>query len=344
MIMIFTYFTQVNDAHFSLTLSLQMHVSWVDSRIMNVDNETNTDNMVHVRMNDRMSEYLWKPRMEMVSLKNINELKGVLKETNDLMYIDPGPTRWVTIYKMIQPEITCKMDFSHYPFDHHTCYFIALVYDGFIKTTFTGAEVGYYLSKYQNTVLEYDFTFSDLPMTSMSFSGPDTPEELQKQAKMFGWENLSVAGFTMDLKRRWTSYYLIYYLPSSLFVVTSWSSFLISPKTNNDRMSLMITLFLAMTTLLAGTIISSPAVSTGLTALLIWIIVHFFFILAAIAAYTFLLALERFTKRQFWRTGADMEKMKRDAYKKIDLVFLGVFPSVYLCFNVVYWVYYLSEH
>ena len=39
--------------------------------------------------------------------------------------------------------------------------------------------------------------------------------------------NYSVAGFKMRLSRKTTHYVITYYLPSSLFVVVSWASFLI---------------------------------------------------------------------------------------------------------------------
>ena len=40
----------------------------------------------------------------------------------------------------------------------------------------------------------------------------------------------SQTGFIFQLKRRWTRYIFIYYVPSALCVITSWVSFLISPQ------------------------------------------------------------------------------------------------------------------
>ncbi len=39
--------------------------------------------------------------------------------------------------------------------------------------------------------------------------------------------NYSVAGFRLNMKRKMTHYVITYYLPSGLFVVVSWASFLI---------------------------------------------------------------------------------------------------------------------
>ncbi len=39
--------------------------------------------------------------------------------------------------------------------------------------------------------------------------------------------NYSVAGFKLNMERKMTHYVITYYLPSGLFVVVSWASFLI---------------------------------------------------------------------------------------------------------------------
>merc|ERR1712147_10039 len=58
--------------------------------------------------------------------------------------------------------------------------------------------------------------------------------------------NFSLAGFEMTLERHFTSYIITYYLPSGLFVVVSWISFLIPPDIVPGRMALLITLFLVL--------------------------------------------------------------------------------------------------
>ena len=51
----------------------------------------------------------------------------------------------------------------------------------------------------------------------------------------------------MKLKRHILKYLIIYYLPSGLFVVVSWVSFLIPPDVVPGRMAMLITLFLVLT-------------------------------------------------------------------------------------------------
>ena len=51
-------------------------------------------------------------------------------------------------------------------------------------------------------------------------------KELKKEDLQWYWEgtnrNYSLAGFEMKLKRHTTKYIVEYYLPSGLFVITSW--------------------------------------------------------------------------------------------------------------------------
>ena len=61
--------------------------------------------------------------------------------------------------------------------------------------------------------------------------------------------NYSVTGFEMMLTRRMSHYMITYYLPSSLFVVVSWTSFLIPSEDIQGRMALLVTLFLVLVSL-----------------------------------------------------------------------------------------------
>ena len=67
--------------------------------------------------------------------------------------------------------------------------------------------------------------------------------------------NYSVTGFEMVLTRRMSHYMITYYLPSSLFVVVSWTSFLIPSEDIQGRMALLVTLFLV----LVSSLLQSPS-------------------------------------------------------------------------------------
>ena len=58
--------------------------------------------------------------------------------------------------------------------------------------------------------------------------------------------NYSVAGFEMRLRRKVSHYIITCYLPSGMFVMVSWISFLIPPDVVPGRMTLLITIFLVL--------------------------------------------------------------------------------------------------
>ena len=67
----------------------------------------------------------------------------------------------------------------------------------------------------------------------------------------FSW---SRGGFRIHLKRRWLRYLFIYFLPSSLFVLASWTSFLIDTNNIAARCGVLSIVFLSLTTLLVSSI------------------------------------------------------------------------------------------
>ena len=65
------------------------------------------------------------------------------------------------------------------------------------------------------SVLDYDITIDKLD------------EVDQNYVALTG--NYSVAGFKLTLKRKISHYIITYYLPSGMFVIVSWISFLVPP-------------------------------------------------------------------------------------------------------------------
>ena len=61
---------------------------------------------------------------------------------------------------------------------------------------------------------------------------PLAPEDTSYQALNM---NYSVAGFQLVLSRKASFYVVTYYLPSGLFVVVSWISFLINPEVGSKN-------------------------------------------------------------------------------------------------------------
>ena len=83
-------------------------------------------------------------------------------------------------------------------------------------------------------------------------------------------------------------YLYIYYLPSGIFVVVSWVSFVIPPEVVPGRMALLVTLFLVLTNIFNTITNISPNVE-GMTAISLWMIACMFFVFLALLEYAAIL-------------------------------------------------------
>ena len=73
-------------------------------------------------------------------------------------------------------------------------------------------------------------------------------------------------------------------MPSGLFVVVSWVSFLIPPEVVPGRMALLVTLFLVLTNIFNTINNLSPNVE-GMNAMASWMIACMFFVFGALVGY-----------------------------------------------------------
>merc|ERR1719382_654411 len=100
--------------------------------------------------------------------------------------------------------------------------------------------------------------------------------------------NYSVTGFELILTRKMSFYIVTYYLPSGLFVVVSWISFLVNPEIIPGRMTLLVTIFLVLINI-HNTIQTNSPKAEGLTAIECWVIACIIFVFGALLEYTVIL-------------------------------------------------------
>ena len=94
----------------------------------------------------------------------------------------------------------------------------------------------------------------------------------------------SLTGFKIEIKRRSFKFIFNNYIPSALFVVVSWASFLIPPDLIPGRMNLLIGLFLVLINSFNSATAKIPN-SEGINALVAYLFTCIFFVFAALACY-----------------------------------------------------------
>ena len=109
--------------------------------------------------------------------------------------------------------------------------------------------------------------------------------------------NYSTAGFEIILSRKMSFYIITYYLPSGLFVVISWISFLINPEVIPGRMTMLVTLFLVLINI-HNTIQTNSPKAEGFTAIKTWVIACIIFVFGAMLEYSAILLLLKLEKME----------------------------------------------
>ncbi|XP_023330425.1 gamma-aminobutyric acid receptor subunit alpha-2-like [Eurytemora carolleeae] len=122
------------------------------------------------------------------------------------------------------------MNFDDYPLDAHTCQF----------------QVGSYYDTYETVTCNSHFIYDAERQRSLQhfIQIEDIPEKYRSVRLPSG--EYAACGFQVRLQRKKMQYIVQVYLPTSLFVIVSWVSFLIKPEVVPGRMALLVTLFLVL--------------------------------------------------------------------------------------------------
>lgn len=267
---------RINDKDYSITFSTYFNVKWADKRIwldpefgreqagpgVNVTGNPN----IMVPTNLEFVKDLWLPNIFIYNLKTYK----VIDVLNKLAGL------WITADKTVlysqATHITfiCPMRFDKFPLDTQTCKFQvgSYSYDD-TKMVFITENAGYLAPKTENSIaLDYKIVVKRLRDSDQVFMGGPLG-------------NFSLAGFEMVLNRYVSTYIITYYLPSGLFVIVSWISFLIPMDVIPGRMALLVTLFLVLVNIF-NTVTTNTPKAEGLTAIEAWMLACILFVFGAL--------------------------------------------------------------
>jgi len=179
------------------------------------------------------------------------------------------------LYFKVRSDMTmvCKgMKFSRFPLDEHVCY---------LKLTSFGYDD-------RRMMLGGSFTYDSENQRALPFTVKI--KELSDAMKVFAGSssNYSVYGLEIRLARCVSPYLLNVYLPTAIFVVMSWVSFLIPTDVVPARIVLLITLCLVIINTFNNVTARIP-VASQVTALEIWLLACILLVFGALAEYAFIL-------------------------------------------------------
>jgi len=272
---------RINDKEYGVEFSSYFNVMWRGPRLHiphtflgewnSSLSEEASDALIPVNL--ELVKQLWLPNIFIYNLKTFKVVEVLSKHAG----------LWITRDKEIMYSqathinFICPMRFDNFPLDTQICKFQVGSYSyEMSKMTFTQSNKVQGFVKTKNSVV-LDYHVSVIPL--------ENPDRILSYGEL---GNFSVAGFEMVLERHLSHYIITYYLPSGLFVVVSWISFMVPPDIIPGRMALLVTLFLVLVNIFNNITTNTPK-AEGLTAIEIWMLSCILFVFGALIEYAIIL-------------------------------------------------------
>ncbi|KAJ9582579.1 hypothetical protein L9F63_023067 [Diploptera punctata] len=196
----------------------------------------------------------------------------------------------------------------------------------------------------------------------------------------YPWGKVSTVRVWLILKRELKAHMLDTYVPTTLFVIMSWGSFLVSPEMVPGRMVLLVTNLLSLVTMFEAIRASAPP-SLGVKSIDVWLLSCIVFVFLALLEYAVILYRMKKTCRNnhvkrisksglslntYDRQGvlyrnsqsikSQLRLVKRKMYEWfqrriltttmewciLDRYSIICFPILFILYNIIYWSVYLS--
>jgi len=285
--------SNINDKAQTMSISMYFGVSWLDPRLtINYTasewREVKTGPKDEVNVSPESLKYIWYPELEIYGLEKfgrqrvLKEMSGVRIRRNKTIHYELG----------VRITISCRMMFDDYPLDAHTCQFQVGSYYDTNKTVKCSSEYVYDESRQRS--LQHFIEFEPLPEK-------DTSVVLPSGA-------YAACGFQIRLVRKTMQYLVQVYLPSCMFVVVSWVSFLIKPEVVPGRMALLVTLFLVLINIFNSVRERAP-ISSRLNAIDFYLVICIFLVFTALLEYAVILLLLKKRRKPQNSINAGLKKM-----------------------------------
>ena len=269
----------INDKENSITFSSYFNLYWKDKRIqlssdygreMLTKRQKNDPNFnltmnpnVCVPMNPKMLDDMWVPNAMIYNLKSFEVMKPLGK--SHVMWISADYTvLWSTAAHI---TFFCPMNFRNFPLDTQLCKFQigSYSYDD-SQMTFTTLRAGFDGKSENSIPLDYEMEIRKLTENDSILIFPQF--------------QFSLAGFEIALDRHVSTYIFAYYLPSGLFVIVSWISFLLPVNAIPGRIVLLGILFLVLVNIF-NTVTANTPKAEGPTAIAVWMLACILFVFGA---------------------------------------------------------------
>ena len=335
---------RVNDRRQTVSIRTHFQVAWLDPRLnINTsaaewkDNRFGSPNEVNISPD--VLDSLWIPDLEIYGMTQF-ERKEILKPMSSIQI---NTDKYVEYEGTVDITISCVMHFDRYPLDTHNCPFRTGSYYSTNETVVCHSAFEYFSE--QQRSLQYTIEIDSLPN--------ETRTHTFTNSAIFGNKTYAVCGFNIALKRNRVQMFFQFYFICILFVMASWTSFIIDPSIIPGRIAVLITTFLCLINIFNGVKEHAP-VSSSLNAMDIYVLVCIGQVFLALAEYAVVILVEdnkRKSESQLvspittqvsgihdQRNKTSNESGQEHSLMRnyFDTISLFLFPLFFTLFNIVY--------
>lgn len=259
--------SKIDDQRSQISLRWTYKLKWQEPRMILNTSADWSRGEINVR-GDMINNF-WTPDVIIHDLVNFNKPE-ILNQVAALEIKDD-----LQLYYKVRSDMTmvCKgMKFHRFPLDEHICY-LKLTSFGYDDTRMM-LRGKFSYNRDNQRALPFNVHIKKLPRELTTFAGSSS--------------NYSVYGMEIKLSRCVSPYLLNVYLPTAIFVVMSWVSFLIPTDVVPARIVLLVTLCLVIINTFNNVTARIP-VASQVTALEIWLLACILLVFGALAEYAFIL-------------------------------------------------------
>ena len=241
---------EVHERDLTIHVDLFMTFSWQDNRLnFTAGKETSAN------VDKHFIDNIWMPDIFIYNMKKIEGFNGVTT-MRGLRVQNPGDSVKLFYSMEANVKFRCALGFHSFPFETNICKFRLTSYtfpaEQMLFKAVENKRPDEWLVK--EKVRDYEVKVEYL-------KGNDT---VQLDDSLGSDSNeYSVVGLKLTFDTLYMRYMWIYYLPTSMFTVTSWVSFLLPPTSYPARTSLLVTVFLCQIGIFNAVIRDTPKQDGG---------------------------------------------------------------------------------
>ncbi|XP_078739965.1 glycine receptor subunit alphaZ1-like [Lampetra fluviatilis] len=313
----------IDETNMDFRVDLILWQHWNDNRLEFKPKQ----NFTTIDLDKSISKFIWIP-----DLNFVNEKKALVHDTvspNSMLRIWENGNVLYSI--RISLTLSCPMNLHDFPMDTQVCpLYIS-------SGAYTQKDLVFMWDKDRPMVHDPSISLPQYSFTNVTLSHSE-------RHLRTGNFSMLMANFTL---RRLMGFYLTQtYIPSTLLVLLSWISFWINPDAAPARVALGITTVLTLTTQSSGARSSLPKLSY-VNAMDIWMATCLIFVFSSLLEFAAVNVMSR-QARSLSSANPSSDKVEAAtgvlsalhpwSAERIDRTARVLFPTLFLLFNVFYWL------